>query len=173
MNRPIRFFALALIALFLIACHRGQGGNIHLAGDVYTPQPDVFSPYKVKVSDVFNDTHQVYDVDVIGLMWNGLEDSLKKRGMLLVQPQAGVEPYVMEAHIVSFKRGEIAACWLPYVGDTVLVARVDLKQGGKVLATLESKHKTTLGKGTMSLNAAKTVFDQVSEDIVNQAVKKF
>jgi hypothetical protein len=172
MNRPIRFLALALIALFLIACHKGQGKDI-TSGDHYVPPPEVSSPYKVKVADVFNDTREVYEVDVIGLLWNGIEDSLKKRGMLLVEPQAGVEPYVMEAHVVAFKEGDIYACWLPYVGDTVLVARVELKKGGKLLATIESKGKATLGRGTMSFDAAKKVFDRVSEDIVNQAVKKF
>jgi hypothetical protein len=173
MNRPIRFFVLGLITLFLIACHKGQGGNVNVSGDVYSSPPAVSSPYKVKVADVSNDTHEVYDVDVIGLLWNGLEDSLKKRGMLLVEPQAGIEPYVMEAHIVDFKKGEVAACWLPCVGDTVLVAKVELKRGGKVLATIESKRKTTLGKGKMSMSAYKTVFERVSEDLVNQAVKKF
>jgi len=171
MNRSIRFLALGLAAFFLIACHhKGQ----EKPAEVYTPPPEVFSPYKVKVADVFNDTRQVYDVDVIGLMWNGLDDSLKKRGMLLTdQQKGGDEPYVMEAHIVSFKKGDICACWLPYVGDTVLAVRVDLKRGGKLLATIESKEKVTLGRGKMSFQAAKTAFDKASEDIVQQAVKKF
>jgi hypothetical protein len=168
MNKPTRFLALAFIALFLIACHKGKAKQ-----EVYTPPPEVFSPYKVKVVNVSNETHQVYTVDVIGLLWNGIEDSLKKRGMLLTEPQEGVEPYILEAHVVSFKEGDIYCCWIPRVGDTVLVAKAELKKGGKVLATFEAKGKATIGRGTMTLNAAKNVFDRVAEDIVNQAVKKF
>jgi len=168
-NRPIRLIALVFIALFLIACGKGK----NKPQEVYKPPPEVSSPYKVKVVDVSNDTHQVYDVDVIGLLWNGIEESLKKRGMLFAEPQPGVEPYLIEAHVVYLKEGEIVCCWIPYVGDTVLVAKAELKRGGKVLATIESKGKATLGRGTMSLNAAKKVFEKVAEDIVNQAVKHF
>ena len=93
--------------------------------------------------------------------------------MLLTEPQAGVEPYVITAHIVYFKSGDICACWLPYLGDTALVTRAELRKGGQLLATIDSKGKATLGRGTMTTNAAKKVFDRVAEDIVNQAVKKF
>ena len=173
MNRQIRFLALALITLFLIACHRGQGGNINVGGDLYSTQPEVSSPYKVKVVNVYNDTREVYDVDVIGLLWDGIDSSLKKRGMLPGQQTVG-EPYVLEAHIVAFKKGSAADRWLPRVGDTVLVARAELSQGGRSLATIESKRKIAYGsKGTFTRNAWRKVFEEVSEDIVNQAVKKF
>ncbi len=167
MNRQIRFLALVFMTLFLIACHKGEN-----VGYVPSAQPEVFSPYKVKVANVYNDTHEVYDVDVIGLLWNGLEDSLKTRGMLLGQKAEG-EPYVMEAHIVEFRKGCLAGRCLPYVGDTVLLTRVELRQGDKRIATIESKRKIGCGKGTITLNAWKKIFREVSEDIVAQAVKKF
>ena len=98
------FSALVFIAIFMFACHRGGTGNIQVTGDIYGPKEVINSPYKVRVSDVSNDTHQVYDVDVIGLLWNGLEDSLKKRGMLWT-PQSEGEPYVMEGHVEYFRKG--------------------------------------------------------------------
>ena len=104
MDRKIRLLALVFIAVFMFACHKGRTGDIHAAGDIYTPKAVVTSPYKVRVTDVSNDTHQVYDVDVIGLLWNGLEDSLKKRGMLWT-PELEGEPYVMEGHVVIFQEG--------------------------------------------------------------------
>ena len=85
---------------------------------IQAPKPVVVSPYKVKVAEVFNDTHKVFDVDVIGLLWNGIEDSLKKRGMLWT-PNAEGEPYVMEGHVVYFKKGGMAERFLPRLGDTV------------------------------------------------------
>ncbi len=172
MARRTLFPALVLIAVFMFACHRGGTGNIQVAGDIYSPREVINSPYKVRVTDVSNDTHQVYDVDVIGLLWNGLEDSLKKRGMLWT-PELGGEPYTMEGHVVYFKEGSVAERLLPYVGDTVLSVTVELSQGGRHLATIESKRKIAYGTGTFTRNAWKKVFEQVSEDVVNQAIKSF
>ena len=171
MNRKIRLLALVFIALFMFACHKGRTEDIPAAG-VYAHKPAVASPYKVRVTDVSNDTHKVYDVDVIGLLWNGLEDSLKKRGMLWT-PELEGEPYVMEGHIVKFKKGSVAERCMPYVGDTVLAVRVELSRGGRPIATIESKHTIGFGRGTFTRNAWKKIFEQVSEDVVNQAVKKF
>ena len=172
MDRKIRLLALVFIALFMFACHKGGTEDIQAAGDVYAPKPVVASPYKVRVTDVSNDTHKVHDVDVIGLLWNGLEDSLKKRGMLWT-PELEGEPYVMEGHVVKFKKGSVAERCMPYVGDTVLAVRVELSRGGRPIATIESKHTIGFGRRTFTRNAWKKIFEQVSEDVVNQAVKKF
>ena len=168
MHRKIALLALVFMPLLMFACHKGA----KVDNDVYKPKPVVVSPYKVKVSEVFNDTHMVFDVDVIGLLWNGIEDSLKARGMLWT-PNAEGEPYIMEGHVVYFKEGGLAKRFLPRFGDTVLAVRVELSQGGRHIATIESKHKVTFGRGTITVNAWKKVFDKAVEDVVNQAVKKF
>ncbi len=173
MDKKIRFFALLSIALFLFACSSRRGsGTIESGGDVYTPKPVIVSPYHVKVAEVYNDTHQVYDVDIIGLLWNGMQDSLKKRGMLWT-PDAEGDPYVLEGHVLSFREGGIPERMLPYLGDTMVSVRVELSQGGKHIATIESKRKIAFGKGTWTTQAWKKVFEEVSEDVVSQAVKKF
>jgi len=168
MNRKIGLLAIVFIPLLMLACHKGGKDEV----EVYKPKPVVFSPYKVKVSEVFNDTHKVFNVDVIGLLWNGLQDSLKNRGMLWT-PNAEGEPYVMEGHVLYFKKGGMAERFLPRMGDTVLAVRVELSQGGRHIATIESKHAIAFGRGTITRNAWKKVFDEVVEDVVNQAVKKF
>lgn len=173
MVRKIRFLALIFIAIVMFACSSRKGsGNIRAENDVYTPRPVVSSPYKVKVAQVCNDTHKVFDVDVIGLLWNGIEDSLKNRGMLWSEKTES-EPYVMQCHVLYFKEGDMAERFLPYAGDTVLTVRVELSQGGKHLATIDSKRKITYGRGTFTRKAWKKVFEQASEDVVDQAVKKF
>lgn len=172
MHRKIGLLALVFIPLFMFACHRGGKGDIHVAGDIYTPKPVVVSPYKAKVTEVFNDTHQVFDVDIIGLLWNGIDDSLKKRGMLWTANAEG-EPYLMEGHVVYFKKGGMAERFLPRLGDTVLEVRVELSQGGRRIATIEAKRKIAFGKRTITRNAWKKIFEEVSEDVVQQAVKKF
>ena len=172
MVRKIRFLALVIIAVFMFACHRGGTGDIQVAGDIYGPKEVINSPYKVRVTDVSNDTHKVHDVDVIGLLWDGIENSLKKRGMLWT-PEIEGEPYIMEGHVVYFKKGSMAERFLPYMGNTVLNVSVELSQGGRHLASIESKHKIAFGSGTFTRNAWKKIFEEVSEDVVNQAIKKF
>ncbi len=66
-------------------------------------------------------------MDVIGPLWNGLEDSLKKRGMLWT-PEAEGEPYIMEGHMSYFKEGDMVSALPSIRGDTVLKVRVELSQ---------------------------------------------
>jgi hypothetical protein len=172
MHRKIGLLAIVFIPLLMFACHKGGKGDSHVAGDTYKPKPVVVSPYKAKVTEVFNDTHKVHDVDIIGLLWNGIEDSLNKRGMLWT-PNTEGEPYTMEGHVVYFRKGAMAERFLPRLGDTVLTVRVELSQGGRHIATIESKRKIAFGTGTITRNAWKKVFEDVSEDVVKQAVTKF
>ncbi len=172
MGRKIGFVALVLITTIMFSCHRKGTGDIQVAGDTYVPPPVVTSPYKARVADVFNDTHKVHDEDVIGLLWGGMEDSLKKRGMLWTK-NSEVDPYVLEGHVLLFKKGSVAERFVPRLGDTVLEVRVELSRGGTHIATIESKRKISFGRGTTTRKAWEKVFEQVSEDVVNQAVKKF
>jgi hypothetical protein len=168
MNRKIRFLAMVFFALFLFACHRG--GHDEIVVGPYTPA--ISSPIKIRVADVWNDTHQVFDVDVIGLLWSGLDDSLKKRGMLWSQEMGG-RYYTLEAHVVDYKKGSAPARLLPWVGDTLLTVQCSLKDGDKQLASIESKRKLSFGNGTLTRGAWRKVFAEVSEDVIAQAVRKF
>lgn len=167
MNRKIRFLAVVLFALFLCACNRGHDEVIT---GPYTPS--ISSPVKIRVADVWNDTHQVFDVDVIGLLWGGLEASLSKRGMLWSQEMGG-EYLTLEAHIVTYKKGSMAGRLVPWAGDAVLAVQCTLRDSNKQLATIESKHKISFGNGTFTRAAWRKVFAEVSEDVVAQAVRKF
>jgi hypothetical protein len=137
------------------------------------PKPVIESVYKVRVGDVFNDTHKVYDVDVIGGLWNGIEDALRKRGMLWA-PQNEGEPYTLESHITLFKKGDmIERITMPRVGDTVLEVRTELRQGGRHLATIESKKSFKYLRGSWTRSAWKKAFEAVSEEIVAETIKRF
>ncbi|MHC1726097.1 MAG: hypothetical protein AB9866_08855 [Syntrophobacteraceae bacterium] len=167
MNRSIRLFALVLFACFLCACSRGSKQDIQTG----LSAPVVSSPIKVRVLDVSNDTHEVFDVDVIGLFWSGLQDSLRKRGMLWT-PEMGGEPYILEAHVVKYKKGSMAKRMLPYFGDTLLVVKCGLRDGSREIATIEAKRKISFGGGTFTRAAWRKVFEEVSEEVISAAVRK-
>ncbi|MCE5334995.1 MAG: hypothetical protein LLG06_10435 [Desulfobacteraceae bacterium] len=164
----IRYLLVVLLALATFSCNRG-GDSDFVAGPFV---PSVTSPIKVRIVDVSNDTHKVHDVDVIGLLWNGMEDSLKRRGMLW-RSQMGGKPYLIEARVVYFKKGNMAGRLLPYVGDTVLSVKCELKDGDqRSLATIETKHKFSFGSNTMTRAAWRKLFDEVSEEVITEAVRK-
>jgi hypothetical protein len=167
MNRKIRFLAVVFLALFLCSCHRGTGDVIN---GPYVPS--ISSPVKIRVVDVWNDTHEVFDVDVIGLLWGELDESLRKRGMLWNQ-QMGGQYLTLEAHIVKYKKGSMAGRLLPWYGDAVLVVQSTLKDGDRQLAAIETKHRISFGSGTFTRNAWRKVFSETSEDVVTQAIRKF
>jgi hypothetical protein len=156
-----------LFAALLCGCGRTKGEDL-LAGP-YTPS--ITSPVKFRVVDVWNDTGQLFDVDVIGLLWNGLEKSLLQKGMLWT-PQFSEKPYTLEAHVVRYKKGSFGMRLIPFSGETLLVVRCDLKDGDRVIATLESSRKFSFANGTLTREAWRKVFTEVSEDLVTQALRK-
>ena len=131
----------------------------------------VFSSIKIRVVDVSNDTRDLYEVDVIGMMWNALEDSLKKRGMLW-QPNVAELPYTLEARVLKYQEGNV---WLrpilPWWGKTVLNAKGELKQGGRVVASAEVKQSMTFGHETFTVGAWRKVFSGVAEELVSQLTR--
>ncbi len=171
MVKKLRVFALVLLPVCLFGC--GFWGHKDAASALKSPArievPD--SPVKVRVADVSNDTGQVFDVDVIGMLWNGIEDSLKDKGMLWAPGSRG-EPYVMTGHIVYFKEPSFSKRLVPHAGNTVLEVRVEITRGGQHVATIESSRKIGYGKGMWTLHAWKKVFAEVSKDVVAQAAGK-
>lgn len=178
MNRKIRFLAAVFLALFLSGCHLGLnriGSLWHHSEDRVEAVPQdtqvASSPYKIRVIDVWNDTHRVYDVDLIGLLWSELENSLKKRGMLWTQEMGG-QYYTLEAHIVNYKKGGLPVRFVPWYGDTVLSVQCALKDGDRELANIECKRKISFSSGTFTRAAWIKVFSGASEDVIAQAAHK-
>lgn len=126
----------------------------------------------IKVTDVSNNTTEIFDVDVIGMLWSGLEDSLKKRGMFW-KPNSQGTPLSLEAHVTKYEKGN---AWLrpcfPYWGRTVLEVTAELKDEGRVVGSAEVKQKITLGSGTFTRGAWQKIFAPVSEDVVSQLLMR-
>jgi hypothetical protein len=138
------------------------------------PPPSVVaavSNVKIRVMDVSNETRELYEVDVIGMMWSALEDSLKKRGMLWTV-DAAVVPLTIEARVVKYQEGSVWYRWvLPPLGRTVLTAKCDLKDGGRVIASAEAKDNITFGHETFTVGAWRKIFAAVAEDLVSQLTR--
>ncbi len=164
-NKIFSCFALIVMVAALGGCGRNRP-------ELPPPTVDpVVSNIKIRVVDVSNDTRELYDVDMIGMMWTGLEDSLKKRGMLWKPEDPGL-PLILEAHVVKYQEGNVfLRPILPMWGKTVLTAKGDLKREGQVVASAEANRSITLGNETFTLHAWRKIFAGVAEDMVNQLTR--
>jgi len=167
MKSVIRVLACCLVLLSLCAC----GSSKEPAASTATgPPPN--SPTKIRVVDVSNNTGELFDVDVIGLLWSGLDDALKKRGMFWT-PDSPNPPLTIEAQVVKYKKGSAVArgMLVPYWGNTVLVAKCELKEGDRVIASAESKQSVSLGHGGISIGGWRKVFSAVGEELVSKVAR--
>lgn len=163
-----RFFIFSLILATLCGC----GSKTREPVVENEPVAPVSQSIKIKVADVSNETGQLFDVDIIGLLWNSIDESLKKRGYLPITPPLE-PPMTIEAHIIQYQKGSI---WLrpvlPPLGKTLLSVKCDLKQQGRIIASVESKQTISLGSGTLTTDAWRKIFKGVAEDVVMQFLRK-
>lgn len=165
-RKAVGWFAMLLILCGLWGCASGNGELIS------EPTVPVRSDIKIRVADVSNNTGKLFDVDVIGLLWSGLEDALKKRGMLA--SGSTIEPSLqIHAQVLEYKKGNaIARILLPMSGSTVLAVKAELRQGETVISTVESKRTISFGDKPLSRGMWKEIFTEVAEDVVNQLTRR-
>lgn len=170
-NLKMRSATYLVVFCLMMGTLAGCGSSNKRAALEDAPTAAVSQATAMRVLDVSNDTRQLFDVDVIGLLWNGIDQNLKARGLLWTGP-ASASPYTIEAHIVRYQKGSM---WLrnilPMWGKTMLVVKCDLKKEGRVIASVESSHSISIGGGSLTFNAWRKIFAQVSEDIVNQLLR--
>jgi hypothetical protein len=162
---------IAILAIFLmLAPLAGCGTSKSVEKEAVTgPRVAVPQSVKIRVVDVSNNTEELFDVDVIGLLWNSLDESLRKRNLLWKDDPSSTAPLHLEAHIVKYQKGSVfLRPVMPVWGKTLLAVRCDLKEGDRVITTVESKETITYGSGVFTINAWRKVFAAVAEDVVTQ-----
>ena len=164
-RKAVCCFAFVLMAVALWGC----GGTRQ---DLLMPaEAPVVSNIKIRVVDVSNDTRELYEIDVIGMMWAALDDSLRKRGMLWTPDAPGL-PLILDAHVLNYQEGNV---WLrpilPMWGKTVLTIKGDLRDAGQVIASAETKQSYSFGHETFTVGAWRKIFAGAAEDLVGQLVR--
>lgn len=160
-----RMFALLTISLLLSTFWGCAGSHEQVATG---PRPQQTPDVRIMVAKVTNNTRQLFDVDVIGMLWNSLDQSLKSRGLLWTPNSQGpVAPLRLEAHVVKYQEGSAwYRCILPMWGKTLLKVKCDLKRGDTVIARAESAKTFTFANGTFTRGAWKKVFADVADELV-------
>lgn len=159
-------FVLALLAS--LACGCGRSKDDTTVRSVPAMRQDV----RIRVVNVSNKTGRLYDVDAIGLLWNGIEESLRNKGLLWTG-DPGIPVLTLRAYITEYEKGNVyLRPVLPMWGKTVLSARCELEEEGRTVATAESKHTISAGREGLSFKAWKEVYRTVADDLVDQVTRK-
>jgi len=167
MLRKFAFVVFCLLLVFLSACGK-KVDDLTVDPDPRSiPQSDI----KIRVADVANTTKELYDVDVIGMLWNALNDSLYRRGLLWMQEGEG-PVLTIEARIVRYKKGHAVMRAFPYLGNVELVVECDVKQGGSLIGSVESSRTISFGDELFAKEAWRKIFSVVGEDLINQISKR-
>lgn len=160
-ERFLRQLLLILVLMAIWSCGTAQKDLKVTSGFVLTPDT------KIVVADVSNDTGQVFDVDLIGLLWDALSEALRKQNLLWTKGSAGT-PLRLEAHVLKYKKGNVLERWLtPGFGTTLLAVGCDLKEGMQILATVEARQSIAFGDGPL-MGAWKKIFASVAEETVEE-----
>jgi len=159
-----RCVVFVLVLVLLTGCGK-RIGDITVDPDPRAiPQRDT----KVRVIDVSNSTAELYDVDVIGLLWNALNDSLYRRGLLWMD-ESEAPTLTVEARVQKFKKGHsVMRGVVPYLGNVELVVECDVKQGDTLVGTLQSRQSISFADEVLTKEAWKRAFSAAGEDLVNQ-----
>lgn len=171
MRRTPRYLAFCLIVIFLSGSGCGKKRIDDFAVD---PDPRTIpqSAVKIRVADVSNNTPDLYDVDVIGLMWNALNDSLYRRGLLWME-ETETPPLIIEARVQKYRKGNaIVRGVVPYFGNVELVVECDVKQGDRLVGTVESKRSISFADEVFTKEAWRKIFTAVGDDLVAQIAKR-
>lgn len=158
---------LVLGLLVILVCGCGRSRDETPVQSVPAMRQDV----RIRVVNVSNKTGRLYDVDAIGLLWNGIEESLRNKGLLWTG-DAGIPVLTLRAYITEYQKGNVyLRPVLPMWGKTVLSARCELEEEGRTVATAESTHTISAGREGLSSKAWKEVYRTVADDLVDQVTR--
>jgi len=165
--KPLRMLC-AIVLLFSLLSGCGSARDETPVQSVPAMRQDV----RIRVVDVANKTGELFDVDAIGMLWNGIEEALRSKGLLWTG-DAGIPVMTLKAEIVKYQKGNVYLRQvLPIWGKTLLTAKCDLREGDRVVASAESTRTISMGKEGFSFDAWKEIYRMVAEDLVNQVVQK-
>ena len=166
MKRISCILILLAVSLALLACGTTREETMFRA------ETPVIPDTKLRVTDVSNKTGEIFDVDVIGNMWDALDASLYQRGILWDGSSTG-QTLELHAEILDYQKGSFyLRNIVPPWGRTSIKARCIVTDGERVLASSETVQTITLGDGSFTTNAWRKIFKDAAEDLITQVLAK-
>lgn len=130
-----------------------------------THSPRRWAPW-VEVGAVTNQTGHTFEVNVEQLLTNALAEELRSENLLWSGGES--RRLVLMSSIVEYEEGDAFKRWLlPGWGSTVLTVRGDLKDGERLVGSVDARRTVSAG-GVYTIGAWKSIFGDVAKDIVGE-----
>jgi hypothetical protein len=125
---------------------------------------------KIEVGKVTNETGSQPQVNIEQLLRDSLAARLKKDNLLF--EEIGSERMTVDTKILEYSEGDAFKRWLlPGWGATVLTIQSDLREGENLVGSVDARRTVSAG-GLYTVGAWKSIFDDLSNDIVTELMTK-
>lgn len=149
-----------LLAVFLLIGSCGTVQHSLKVDDSFTPQAGTL----VEVGPVTNQTGHTFEVNVDQLLANALTEELRSQKLLWTGGDS--RRLVLVSTIVEYEEGNAFKRWmLPGWGATALTVRGDLKDGDRIVGSVDARRTVSAGGG-YTIGAWKSIFGDLAKDIV-------
>ncbi|PWB81342.1 MAG: hypothetical protein C3F08_02115 [Candidatus Methylomirabilota bacterium] len=156
----VLFLMLTAVLALLSAC--GSVQHSVKLDESFTPD----SGTPIQVGQVANQTGHTFDVNVEQLLTDALTEKLRDKQLLW--PGGDGRRLMLTSTIVEYEEGNAFKRWmLPGWGSTVLTVRGDLKDGERLVGSVDARRTVSFG-GAFTIGAWKSIVGNVAEDIVGE-----
>jgi hypothetical protein len=151
-------FVMVAAVLLLVGC--GTAQHSVKVDDAFTPQAGTL----VEVGPVTNQTGHTFEVNVDQLLTDALTQELRSQKLLWTGSDS--RRLVLLSTIVEYEEGNAFKRWmLPGWGGTALTVRGDLKDGDRIVGSVDARRTVSAGGG-YTIGAWKSIFGDLAKDIV-------
>jgi len=165
------YMLLCVIGVLTFAVYGCMGAVKHKAD--FDPAFLPNSGTRVEVGTVTNDTGDVYDIDITTMFMNALNKTLDEK-KLLWTGESGGNHIIITSKVIEYDKGSAFKRWLaPGWGSTVLSVHCEITESSskKNIGSIDTRRTVSIGGG-FSVDAWKTIFADVAQDVVKELRSK-
>lgn len=157
-----------ILILFFVIILTGCGSVNHKIN-----LEDGFSPKigtNIEIDKTINATGQEFDIDIEKFFSDALAEALREKNMLWTGENT--PKLKLQGKIIEYEEGNAFKRWLlPGWGATVVSVQCDLRDGQQIVGTIDARRTVSMGGG-YTINAWRTIFADIAEDIVEELETK-
>ena len=155
----VGYFFLMLISVTILAACGSVQHQVSL-DEKFAVSPEM----KIEVGKVSNECGESFDIDIEEMLTSAFATELEEKAMLWSgEPSSKL---TLETKIIEYKKGDAFKRWLmPGWGATVLTIQCDLREGDKIVGTVEARRSVSSGGG-YTIGAWKNIFASIAKDVV-------
>jgi hypothetical protein len=155
------WFAICAVSV-MVATGCGSVSHQLVLNQDYVPSADT----KVAIGPVNNNTGHEYDIYIVDMFKGALQDKLAHENIMWGGD--GGEKITISTKIIEYEEGNAFQRWLlPGWGTTVLSVQCELRNGERLVGSVEARRTVSAGGG-YTIGAWRYIFMDVAEDVAKE-----